>query len=256
MSLAHQLHGPEGAPILVLANSLGTSQELWNRQLPDFAEGFRVLTFDLPGHGLSDLPAQHATVDAFAGSLVELLGELGLDRISFCGVSVGGMVGMALALREPDRVERLVLTCTSAHLGPAGPWEERARTVRADGMSSIADVVVARWFTPALLRDEPETVARFHEQFVATPPEGYARCCEAIAAWDVRELVSAIAVPVLVVAGADDPAIPVEHAELLAARIPDARLRVLDRAAHLPNVERADAFTALVLEHLGQEVAA
>ena len=165
------------------------------------------------------------------------------------------MVGMALALEEPERVDRLVLACTSAYVGPPEGWADRARMVRTEGMEAIADTVVGRWFTPEFEDEEPQTVARFRAMLAATPPEGYARCCEAVGAWDARERVSAIAVPVLVVAGEDDPATPVEQAELVASRVPGARLRLLERAAHLANVERAEAFTSVVLEHLGQEVA-
>lgn len=254
MSLAHRLDGPGGAPVVVLSSSLGTTQELWSRQLPELVERFRVLMYDHPGHGASALPEQPCTVEALADGLLQLLDELGLDRVSLCGVSLGGMVGMALALEAPERVERLVLSCTSAYLGPPEGWAERARIVRAEGMESIADTVVGRWFTPELAREEPETVARFRAMLAATPPEGYARCCEAVGAWDARGRISAIAAPVLVVAGKDDAATPVESAELIASRIPGARLHVLERAAHLANVERAEAFTSAVLEHLGQEV--
>ena len=254
MNLAHRLHGPERAPVVVLSNSLGTPQFLWDGQLPELAKHFRVLTYDHPGHGLSELPEQPSTVEAFARGLLALLDELGLERVSVCGVSLGGMVGMALALEAQERVERLVLACTSAYLGPSEAWTERARVVRSEGIEAIADTVVARWFTPELAREEPETVARFRALLAATPPEGYARCCEAVGAWDARDRISAISAPVLVVAGADDPATPVEHAELLVSRIPGARLHVLERAAHLANVERAEAFTSAVLEHLEQEV--
>jgi 3-oxoadipate enol-lactonase len=254
MSLAHRLDGPGGAPVVVLSSSLGTTQELWSRQLPELVERFRVLTYDHPGHGASALPEQPCTVEALADGLLELLDALGLERVSLCGVSLGGMVGMALALEAPERVDRLVLSCTSAYLGPPEGWAERARIVRAEGVESIADTVVGRWFTPELAREEPETVARFRAILAATPPEGYARCCEAVGAWDARGRISAIAAPVLVVAGKDDAATPVESAELIASRIPGARLHVLERAAHLANVERAEAFTSAVLEHLGQEV--
>jgi 3-oxoadipate enol-lactonase len=121
-------------------------------------------------------------------------------------------------------------------------------------MGAIADSVVVRWFTSELAREQPETVARFRAMLVGTPPEGYARCCEALAAWDARERISAISAPTLVIAGSEDPATPVEHAHVLASRIPDARLLVLERAAHLANVERGDEFTNAVLDHLGQEV--
>jgi 3-oxoadipate enol-lactonase len=254
--LDYRLHGRGGAPALVLANSLGTGQHLWSRQLPELAERFRVLTYDHPGHGASDLPEEPCTVEAFAQALLGLLDELALERVSFCGTSLGGMVGIALALEAPERVERLVLSCTSAYLGPPGGWAKRAQIVRSAGMEAIADAVVVRWFTPDFPRDHPETVARFHAMLVETPPEGYARCCAAVAVWDTRQRLSAISVPTLVVAGADDPAIPVEHAQVIASRIPGAHLLVLERAAHLANVERADEFTNAVLEHLEQEVVA
>jgi 3-oxoadipate enol-lactonase len=253
--LDYRLRGPEDAPVVVLSNSLGTTQELWARQLPLLAERFRVLTYDHPGHGASDLPEELPRVESLTSSLVSLLDELRIERVSLCGVSLGGMVGVTLALQEPERVDRLVLACTSAYVGPPEGWVERARLVRSRGMEAVADSVVGRWFTPALQEEEPQTVARFRAMLAATPPEGYARCCEALAAWDARERVSAIAVPVLVVAGEDDPAIPVEQVRLVASRVPGAGLRILQHAAHLANVERAEAFTNAVLEHLGQEVA-
>jgi 3-oxoadipate enol-lactonase len=254
MGLDHRLRGPEGAPVLVLSNSLGTTQELWARQLPALAERFRVLTYDHPGHGSSGLPEQPCTIESLTRSFVTLLDELHLERVSLCGVSLGGMVGMTLALEEPERVDRLVLACTSAYVGPPEGWAERARMVRTKGMEAVADTVIGRWFTPEFEDEEPETVARFRAMLAATAPEGYARCCDALSAWDARERVSAIAVPVLVVAGEHDPAIPVEQAKLLASRVPAARLRILERAGHLANVERPEQFTSAMLEHLGQEV--
>jgi 3-oxoadipate enol-lactonase len=161
---------------------------------------------------------------------------------------------MALALDAPERVERLVLSCTSAYLGPPDQWAERARLVRAEGVEAIADAVVGRWFTPDLADEEPELVSRFRATLAATPREGYARCCEALGTWDARERIAAISVPTLVVAGADDPATPVAHAELIVARIHGARLLVLEHAAHLANVERAETFNRAVLEHIGREV--
>jgi 3-oxoadipate enol-lactonase len=252
--LDYRLRGPEDAPVLVLSNSLGTTQELWAKQRPLLAERFRVLTYDHPGHGSSGLPEQPCTIESLTRSFVTLLDELDLERVSLCGVSLGGMVGMTLALEEPERVDRLVLACTSAYVGPPEGWAERARMVRTRGMEAVADTVIGRWFTPELEDEEPETVARFRAMLAATAPEGYARCCEALGAWDARERVSAIAVPVLVVAGEHDPAIPVEQAKLLASRVPAARLRILERAGHLANVERPEQFTSAMLEHLGQEV--
>lgn len=256
MTLDYRLHGPAGAPVVVLSNSLGTTQELWERQLAAFAEHFRIVTYDHPGHGSSSLPEPPLTVESLAHGLLALLDELGVERVSLCGISLGGMVGMALALVAPERVERLVLACTSAYLGPPEGWTERARIVRSEGMEAIADTVVGRWFTPSLAREEPETVARFHALLTATPAEGYARCCEVLGAWDARERIQGIAAPALVIAGEDDSATPVAHAQLISSRVAGSRLVVLEHAAHLANVEQAEAFTAAVLAHLGQEVVA
>jgi 3-oxoadipate enol-lactonase len=252
--LDYRLHGRGGAPPLVLANSLGTRQQLWSRQLPELTERFRVLTYDHPGHGASMLPDEPCTVEGFARGLLGLLDDLALEHVSICGTSLGGMVAMALALEAPERVERLVLTCTSAYLGPPEGWRERAQTVRSEGMGAIADGVVVRWFTSALAREQPETVACFRAMLVGTPSEGYACCCDALAVWDARERIAEISAPTLVVAGAQDPATPLEHARFLESRIPDARMLVLENAAHLANVERAMEFTNAVLDHLGEEV--
>jgi 3-oxoadipate enol-lactonase len=255
VTLEHRLHGPAGAPVLVLSNSLGTTQRLWERQLPALAERFRVLTYDHPGHGISSLPDEPCSVGRLARDLLALVDELEIERFSLCGVSLGGMVGMTLALEAPERVEKLTLACTSAYVGPPDGWSERARIARAEGMAGLVDAVVGRWFTPEFERDEPKTVARFRAMLAAIPAEGYARCCEAVGAWDARGRIRAIAAPVLVVAGEDDPATPVEHSAALASEIAGSRLVLLERAAHLANVERAEQFTEVVLEHLGQEVA-
>ena len=237
--LDHRLRGPEGAPVLVLSNSLGTTQELWAKQLPALAERFRVLTYDHPGHGVSDLPQERPTVESLTSSLVTLLDELQLERVSLCGVSLGGMVGITLALEEPERVDRLVLACTSAYVGPPEGWTERARMVRTRGMEAVADTVIGRWFTPEFQDEEPQTVARFRAMLAATPPEGYARCCEALGAWDARERVSAIAVPVLVVAGEDDPAISGRAGR--ARCVPSSRARVFESSSARPTSRTSSA---------------
>jgi 3-oxoadipate enol-lactonase len=179
--------------------------------------------------------------------LLALADDHGLERFSVCGLSLGGATAMWVAANAPERVERLVLACTSARFGEPEPWLERAATVRGQGLEPIADSVVARWFT---LTMSPEVVARFRCMLVATPAEDYARCCEALAEWDFGDRLPEIAAPTLVIAGADDPATPPEHAELLAERIPDAKLVVLSRAAHLANVEQPEAFSRAVNEHL------
>ena len=253
MKVHYRLDGPEGAPVLVLANSLGTGLGLWSRNLPHWQGSFRVLRYDLRGHGGSGLRSEPFGVDDLGRDVVELLDELGIGRVSFCGLSLGGAIGQWLAANEPGRIDRLVLACTTARFGESEQWLERASKVRAEGLESIAESVLARWFTSAMA--DPD-VAAFREMLLSTPAEGYAATCEALARWDFRNRVGEIRAPTLVVVGAADPVTAPPDIELLAEGIPDARLVVLPGAAHLANVERPDAFAAAVSEHLALQEAA
>jgi 3-oxoadipate enol-lactonase len=250
MNVAYVIDGPETKPVLVLSSSLGTTWELWNSQLGQLTKHFRVLRYDHPGHGRSETPTRPITVESLAEDVLELLDRLELERISFCGLSLGGMVGMALALEAPERVDRLVLCCTAAYLGPAEGWQERARLVRAGGTAAIADRVLERWFTQRFRDGQAAAVTRFREMLEATPADGYAACCEAIAGWDARAGIGAIRASTLVIAGAEDVATPPEDGAFLAESIPAAELVILPGAAHLANVEQPDAFNRALLGHL------
>jgi 3-oxoadipate enol-lactonase len=246
----YRLDGQPEAPTLVLSNSLGTDLELWAPNLPAWTGRFRVLRYDQRGHGRSELPTEPYTVEELARDVLELLDRIEEERVSFCGLSLGGATGMWLAANAPDRIDRLVLACTSAHFGEPGPWLERARVVRSDGMDAIVDRQLDRWFTRGFAGERPEVVARCRRMLLSTPAEGYARGCEAVAAWDFRESLSAIRAPALVVAGEDDPATPPEHAGFLAERIAGAGLAVLPAAAHLANVQQPESFAELVTRHV------
>jgi len=248
--LAHDVTGPEDAPVLVLGGSLGTTRAMWQPQLDALARTHRVLRFDHLGHGASPVPAGPYRIEQLGERVLLLLDELGLARVSYAGLSLGGMVGMWLAAHHPERVARLTLICTSAYLPPAEGWHQRAATVRERGTASLVEAVVARWFTPGFPTRHPDVVEPLVAGLRAIPDEGYAGCCEAIATMDLRPVLSRITAPTTVIAGADDPATPPEHADLLAAGIPGARRATIPGARHLPNVERADAVTALMLEHL------
>jgi 3-oxoadipate enol-lactonase len=250
VKVAYRIDGHEASPPLVLASSLGTTWELWDAQLPSLVEDFRVVRYDHPGHGRSPIPDASLTIESLAEGVVELIDALDLERISFCGLSLGGMVGIALALRAPERVDRLVLCCTAAHLGPVEGWYERAEVVRARGTSAIADAVLGRWFTERFRDESPVTIARFREMLEGTPAEGYAACCGAIARWDARSDVSAIRAPTLVISGDDDVATPPQDGAFLAGSIPGAELTVLPECAHLANVEQPALFTRALLGHL------
>ena len=245
--LAHRIEGPEDAPVVVLSNSLGTDMAMWDPQLPALAERFRVVRYDTRGHGASPVPAGECTIDGLARDLLGLLDHAGIGRASLAGVSLGGMTAMALAAAAPERVDRLVLCCTSSRLGPPELWRDRIATVLDGGTPAIADGQLGRWFTPAA---DPDTVRRFDVMLRAQPAEGYAACCAAIRDMDLRERLPSIAAPALVIAAREDPATPPEHADVIAAGIPGARQVMIERAAHLANVERPEEVTAAMLEHL------
>jgi 3-oxoadipate enol-lactonase len=256
MRIDHRLDGPADAPLLVLSNSLGTDLELWAPNLPTWVGQFRVLRYDQRGHGGSDVPQDPYTIEALGRDVIELLDRIAAERVSFCGLSLGGATGMWLAANAPDRIDRLVLACTSARFGEPEQWFERARVVRSQGMGAIVGRQLERWFTPGFAEERPEIVARYRRMLLSTPAEGYARGCEAVAAWDFRASLGAIRTPTLVVAGEDDPATTPEDGSFLAERIAGAGLVVLPAAAHLANVQQPESFAELVTRHVAfQEVA-
>ena len=250
VSLHHVLEGSEDAPVLILSNSLGTTLDMWDDQAPALRNQFRLLRYDHRGHGASPVPPGPYGIDDLGRDVLALLDRLEVERASFCGLSLGGMVGMWLADHAPERIDRLVLCCTSAKLGPPENWTSRAATVRAEGPEAIADATMERWFTPAFRENEPETVGRARRMLLGNPPEGYAGCCEAIRDMDLTVRLGNIRASTLVIAGADDEATPLDHAELIRDSIPEACLEVVEQAAHLANAERPEAVTQAILDHL------
>jgi 3-oxoadipate enol-lactonase len=249
----HVEEGPAGAPPLVLCNSLGTTLDMWAPQLPALAERFRVVRYDRRGHGRSPVPPGPYTIDDLGGDVLELLDRLGLERVHFCGLSIGGAVGMWLAVHAPERVDRLVLCCTRPAFPPPEQWTERAAAVRQGGVAAVAEAALERWFTAPFRAARPDVVDRFRAMLVETPAEGYAACCEALGALDLRASLGAVAAPTLVVAGEADPVAPPEEGEALAAAIPGARHAPVPGAAHIAGAEQPERFTALLLEHLAGE---
>jgi 3-oxoadipate enol-lactonase len=207
-----------------------------------------VLRLDHPGHGGSPVPPSGTEIDAVARSVLAVLDELGIERASFCGLSLGAAVGLRLATLAPERLERLVLCCTAARFGPAQRWIDRAAIVRREGLEPIADALMRLWFTPAA---DPALVARHRAMLVSTPPEGYARCCEALRDLDLRATLPSVRAPTLVLVGAADPVVPWEETERLLG-IRGSRLVEVDGAAHLANAERPVAFERAVLDFLAR----
>ena len=250
--MRHRVDGPEDAPVLVLQSSIGTTTEMWRPQIEALAASWRVVRTDWPGHGGSPDPDAPIRMGDLADGILAVLDELGVERASYCGLSLGGMAGMWLASHAPERVERLVLCCTSALMGHEVA-EQRVRTVRSEGMGSVVDGIVGRWFTTSFADERPDVIAEYRAMVEAVSPVGYTACYEAIGEWDGRELLDRIRAPTLVIAGAQDPATPVEHAELIHRGIAGSRLRVFDPAAHLASVEEAEGVTRAIAGHLEGE---
>jgi 3-oxoadipate enol-lactonase len=240
--------GPEDAPVVVLANSLGAARGMWDPQVPPLAERYRVVTYDMRGHGTSPAPAGPYTLDDLVDDLVALLDRLGAGRAHVAGVSLGGMVGLRLAAREPARVHRLAVLCTSAKTDPQ-PFLDRARTVREGGTAPLASAIAARWLTPGYAAEHPDLVARLEAMIAGCDDEGYAACAEVVAGIDLREDLGRIAAPTLVISGAEDQALPPAHQQAIAEGIAGAELLTVHPGAHLANLERTLEVTGALLAH-------
>lgn len=250
VDLAHTLDGPDGVPAVVLSNSLGSTPAMWDEQLPALAERFRVVRYDHRGHGRSPVPPGPYDLDDLGADVLAMLDRLELERVHWCGLSLGGMVGIWMAINAPERIDRLVLCCTSAKLGPPEMWADRAATVREHGVDAVADAGIQRWLSPGFLQREPEIAARVRAMLASTPAEGYAACCGVIERMDQTARLGEIRAPTLVIAGADDPATPPEHGRLIADAVPGARLEIVAGARHLATIEQPQAMTELILGHL------
>lgn len=252
--LAFQADGPASAPAIVLAHSLGTDLDLWRAQAEALAGRFCVVRYDLRGHGASSAPAGDYDLGRLGRDVLDLMDELGLARTSFCGLSLGGMVGQWLGAHAPERLDRLVLCNTSAFTGPEA-WSARIAAVRSQGLAAIWDAVAERWFASEFRTARPDVVEAARRTFVATDLAGYVGCCAAIRDMDLRPVLAGIGAPCLVIGGSEDQATPVSDAALLAKTIPGARLQVLP-TGHLSSLERPAALGAAIADFLQARPAA
>jgi len=252
LTVHYDLAGPVGAPIVLFAHSLGTDMRVWDAQVAAFTQTRRVLRYDMRGHGLTDDAApQTYTIDRLAQDARALLDALAIERVTFIGLSIGGMVAQRFAALYPQRLEALVLCATASQIGPPSIWASRIAAVMRDGMSDIADSVLARWFTPATYAANPDLVRGFGNMLRRTPAAAYAACCAAIRDADLRADDARISIPTLVVSGAGDPVTPPAAGAALCDAIAGARMTVLENASHVLCAEQPAAFNECVLSFLG-----
>jgi len=237
----YALEGQSGSPVLVFSNSLGANYSMWDPQVPEARKKLRVLRYDSRGHGQSSVTPGPYSIEQLGGDVLALLDALRLDHVHFCGLSMGGMIGMWLGINSPERLKRLVLCNTGARIGTPETWNARIEAVRKNGMKPVASAVVERWFSPAFRQKAPATISNTQKMLEETNPDGYVACCAAVRDFDCRDQLSRIRIPALVIAGTHDPATPPADGRFLADQIPGARYIELN-AAHLSNIEEQDRF--------------
>jgi 3-oxoadipate enol-lactonase len=245
----YEWNGPAQAPVLLFSNSLGTTWGMWDPQIADFSKHFRVLRYDTRGHGESTVTPGPYSIAQLSWDVVHLLDSLALERVYFCGLSMGGMTGMFLGAQASNRFHKIVLCNTAAKIGTPETWNARIKAVREGGMKVVASSIVERWLTPGYRAGHPEETASVLAMLESANSEGYIANCAAVRDADLWEKLSAVQVPVLVLAGAHDPATLPADGRFVAEHIPGARFTEVS-AAHLSNMEAREDFNRIVLQFL------
>lgn len=241
----YQTFGDAAKPALVFSNSLGTNFKMWQPQIDFFQKDYFVICYDTRGHGASSAPQGPYSIDQLGQDVVNLLDHLNIEKAAFCGISMGGLTGQWLAINRPERFNQVVVCNTAAKIGQEQAWNDRAALVREQGLQPIASTAASRWFTDPFIQSNAAIVAELSNDLGAGSPEGYASCCEALAKADVREQLKDITVPVLVVAGQQDPVTTVADGQYMVDRIANSQLFEIN-ASHISNIEQPEAFNQAV----------
>jgi 3-oxoadipate enol-lactonase len=245
------VEGRDGGPTLMLSNSLGCTLQMWEPQMATLKQAFRVIRYDRRGHGKSGVPPGPYSMARFGRDVLSILDDLNIEKVHWCGLSMGGMVGQWLGANAPKRLDRIILSNTACYYPDPTNWQNRIKAVQEGGIAAVADAVIAGWLTADFRDREPQIAANMKAMLTATPVRGYLGCCEALSTLDQRALLAQIKRPTLVIAGRHDIATPVAAGEFIRSHIPGAALAILD-AAHISNVEQPHAFTDAVVGFLTQ----
>ena len=242
VDVAYRFDGPENGPVVMMSNSLASNYTMWDAQIPALTDKYRVLRYDQRGHGGSASTKPPYSFDMLLEDARALLDALGIGKVHFCGLSMGGMTGQLFGARYPEMLRSLTLCDTTSKMPDPTVWEARIKAARGDGMAALAPSTLERWFTAPYRAKARKEVARVGEMISSTPIDGFVGCCKAIEAMDQTHLLSGIRTPTLIIVGADDPSTTVEHSEIIHREIVGSKLVVLKNAAHLSNIEKAAEF--------------
>ncbi|HCL58412.1 MAG TPA: 3-oxoadipate enol-lactonase [Acinetobacter sp.] len=241
----YQTFGDANKPALVFSNSLGTKYSMWQPQIEHFQQDHYVICYDTRGHGASSAPQGSYSLEQLGQDVVNLLDHLDIAKAAFCGISMGGLTGQWLAIHKPERFSQVIVCNTAAKIGQEQAWQDRAVLVREQGLAPIAATAALRWFTDPFIQSNPAVVAELSNDLGAGSPEGYANCCEALAKADVREQLSSIQIPLLIIAGQQDPVTTVADGQFMQQRIANSQLFEIN-ASHISNIEQPEAFNQAV----------
>ena len=245
----YQTFGDATKPALIFSNSLGTNFKMWQTQIDFFQQDFFVICYDTRGHGASSAPQGPYSIDQLGQDVVNLLDHLNVEKATFCGISMWGLTGQWLAIHRPERFNQVVVCNTAAKIGQEQAWNDRAALVREQGLQPIASTAASRWFTEPFIQSNATVVNNLQNDLAAGSAEGYASCCEALAKADVREQLKDITVPVLVVAGQQDPVTTVVDGQFMVERIANSQLFEIN-ASHISNVELPNEFNQAVKQFI------
>lgn len=246
----YSLEGPSDAPTVSLSNSLMSNYQMWDAQMPVLTEKYRVLRYDTRGHGQSEVTPGPYSIELLVDDVYALHQTLGISKTHFVGLSMGGMTGQLLAVKYPDLLQSVTLCDTASHMPPASMWEDRINTAQSEGMSGVVEGTLARWFTPAMHESDPDEIARIGDMIRGTSVDGFCACCEAIKNMNQTSVLSGIKLPTMIIVGEEDAGTTPDMSRIIQAEIAGSSLVILPQAAHLSNIEQANAFNKTLLDFL------
>lgn len=252
ININYSLEGPQDAPMVSLSNSLMSNYNMWNAQMPALTKKYRVLRYDMRGHGGTEVTPGPYSIELLVDDVHALHQALGISKTHFVGLSMGGMIGQLLAVKYPDLPRSITLCDTTSNMPHKSMWDDRINAARAGGMGALVEGTLERWFTAAMHQSDPVEITRIGDMILGTSVEGFCASCHAIKDMDQTGILSGITTPTMIIVGADDPATTPEMSRVIQAEIAGSELMILPQAAHLSNIEQADAFNNILLGFLAR----